>query len=181
MRFAVGFALMAGFCHAAPVPRLTLAEMVESSDYIVEGAVLRSWADWDAAHRLIWTHYELTVRDWLKAPTAGKRTIVVSEPGGTVDGVTIRVPGAAPYSPGEEVVVFACWEPPGYLRTAGDGQGKFTVTGFAGLRGRRVRRGDGVVQMLRDARDDDERLDGAPLDEFKYWIRRALAERRTAR
>jgi hypothetical protein len=73
--------------------------------------------------------------------------------------------------------VFARREPPGYLRTVGNGQGKFTVTGFAGSRERRVRRGDGVVQMLRGARVEDERLDGVPLDEFKYWVRRAIAER----
>lgn len=164
-----------GAVHASAAPRLTLAEMAEASDYIVEATVLRSWTTWDEPHRFIWTHYELSVTEWLKAPVASDRTIVVSEPGGTADGLTMLDIDATPYLAGEKVVVLARRTPEGFLRAAGNGQGKFTITHH-----RRMRWSPHVIDMLRDARDPDERLDGMPLDDFKIYVRRFEGERRTA-
>jgi len=76
--------------------------MASGSEFIVEATVLRSWAAWDAAHRFIWTHYELSVIECLKAPVASDRTIVVSEPGGTADGVTMLAEDATTYALGEK-------------------------------------------------------------------------------
>ena len=52
---------------ATLVPRMSLDEMVDLSACVVEAKVGRSWPAWDPAHQFIWTHYELEVRDWLKA------------------------------------------------------------------------------------------------------------------
>lgn len=157
--------------------------MVLGSEYIVEGTVLRSWTAWDAPHQFIWTHYELSVTEWLKAPVASHRTIVVSEPGGTVDGITMRAEDATPYTAGEKVVALAWRTPEGFLRAAGSGQGKFTVTGFAGSREKRLRWSPHVVDTLRDAREPDELLDGMRLDDFQSYVRRLVwfvGGRRTA-
>lgn len=134
-------------------------------------------------HQFVWTHYELSVTEWLKAPTAAERTILVSEPGGTADGITMRSDEAIPYAAGERVVVLAWRTPEGFLRAAGNGQGKFTVTGFAGSRDRRLRWSPLVIDMLRGAREPDELLDGMRLDEFKTYVRqliRSAGERQTA-
>ena len=157
--------------------------MADGSEYIVEATVLRSWTAWDARHRFIWTHYELSVSDWIKAPVASKRTIVVSEPGGTADGVTMLADDAIPYALGETVVVLAWQTPEGFLRAAGNGQGKFTVNGFAGSRDRRLRWSPPIIDRLCDAREPDEHLDGMRLDDFKIYVRRFVrleGERRTA-
>ncbi|HLM98265.1 MAG TPA: hypothetical protein VK335_03230 [Bryobacteraceae bacterium] len=183
MRWLLLVTWICGAVHASAIPRLPLAEMADGSEYIVEATVLRSWTAWDAPHRFIWTHYELSVNEWLKAPVASDRTIVVSEPGGTADGITMLADDATPYTLGEKVVVLAWRTPEGFLRAAGNGQGKFTVTGFAGSRERRLRWSPHVIDILRDAREPDERLDGMRLDDFKIYVRRFLrfeGERRTA-
>jgi len=176
--------LLAGICgavHAGAFPRLPLAEMADGAEYIVEGTVLRSWTAWDTRGQFIWTHYELSVSEWLKAPVASDRTIIVSERGGTADGITMLAEDATPYSVGEKVVVLAWRTPGGFLRAAGNSQGKFAVNGFA--RDCRLRWSPHVINMLRDAREPDERLDGMLLSDFKIYVRRFVrftGERRSA-
>lgn len=183
MRWLALLAWVAGAVNACAAPRLSLAEMAAESEYIVEGTVVRYWSAWDAWHQFIWTHYELSVTDWLKAPVASDRTIVVSEPGGTTGGITMLAHDATPYALGETVVVLAGRTPEGFLRAAGRGQGKFTVTGCAGSRDRRLHRSPRVINMLRDAREPDEFLDGMRLEDFKIYISRFVrfeGERRAA-
>jgi hypothetical protein len=55
-------------------------------------------------------------------------SVVVSEPGGTLNGVSLIVPGSTPYTVGEEVSVFLYRTPIGYLRTTNYGQGKFVIS-----------------------------------------------------
>lgn len=183
MRWLLLCTWICGAVHAGAAPRLSLAEMADGSEYIVQGTVLRSWTAWDAPHQCIWTHYELLVSEWLKAPVALDRTLVVSEAGGMADGITMLADDATPYSVGEKVVVLAWRTPEGFLRAAGNGQGKFTVTGFAGSRDCRLRCSPHVIDRLRDAREPDERLDGMRLDDFKTYVQRFMrfaGERRTA-
>jgi len=183
MCWVLALAWICDAAHASALPRLTLAEMADGSEYTVEATVLRSWTAWDAPHRFIWTHYELSVNEWLKAPVASDRTIVVSEPGGTADGVTMRADHATPYALGERVVVLAWRTPEEFLRAAGNGQGKFTVTGLAGPCNGRLRWSPHVIDMLRDAREPDEGLDGMRLDDFRIYVRQFVRfedERRTA-
>lgn len=160
-------AWICGAAQAGPVPRLTLAEMADGSEYIIEATVLRSWTDWNAADQPIWTHHELSVKEWLKAPGAAERTIVVSEPAGDVGYATT-------YTPGEYVLVLAWRTPEGFLRAAGAGQGKFTITGFAGSHDQRVRWNPAIFRTLRDAREPDGYLDGMRLDDFKTYVRRLV-------
>src|ERR1035437_99747 len=119
-------ALGALVCGATIVPRLSLEEMVAHSDVIVSGWVVRTWAAWDGQHRFIWTHSEIMVGDVVK----GRRMerVVVSEPGGVVDGFGMQIAGTHRYSLGERVMVFLGRMPNGYLRTTGMGQGKLSIS-----------------------------------------------------
>ncbi len=178
MRWLLLLTWICGAVPASALPRLTLAEMADGSEYIVEATVLRSWTAWDAPHRFIWTHHELSVSEWLKTPVASDRTIVVSEPGGTADGITMLADDATPYTSGEKVVVLAWPTTEGFLRAAGYGQGKFTIT-----HDRRLRWSPQIIDRLRDAREPDERLDGMRLDDFRTYVRRFVrfeGERRTS-
>lgn len=118
--------LFAALGFAAVAPRVAFDEMVHSADEIVQGKVTRSWMAWDNSHKYIWTHYEVRTTDLLK----GRRstTVVVSEPGGNVDGIYQQASGSVSYGIGEDVVLFLYRTPIGYMRTIGGGQGKLTVS-----------------------------------------------------
>jgi hypothetical protein len=53
---------------ATTVPSIGLAELVDQSEAIVHGRVVRSWAAWDGAHKYIWTHHLIAVIDAAPAP-----------------------------------------------------------------------------------------------------------------
>lgn len=120
------FLLFPLFLSAGSVPRLSLAELVAQSDFILRGRVARAWAAMDSENRFIWTHYQVQVSSTLKGQQGA--AIVIGEPGGTLNGMTLRVPGATEYAVGEDVTVFLYRTPIGYLRTTNYGEGKFTIS-----------------------------------------------------
>ena len=87
---------------------------------------MRAWAAMDSENRFIWTHYEIKVGSTLKG-RAGT-SVVIGEPGGTLNGVSLLVPGSTPYTVGEKVSVFLYRTPIGYWRTTNYGQGKFAIS-----------------------------------------------------
>ncbi len=181
---AAAFLVFAGISslHATLVPRMSLEEVVDASESIVQGTVVRTWTDWDESHKYIWTHYEIQVADRLKGSAAGK--LVVSEPGGTVGETELQIAGTPQYTVGEEVVLFAERTPLGYLRTCGWGQGKFRVA-------RAAANGKAVVQTAVKGVQLVERptaaavksqstplreVNGLGLEQFKTRVRELVAQ-----
>ena len=121
---------------AASVPEMSLSEIVDGAARVVRGDVVRSWTGWDDSRQAIWTHYEIRVTEALRG---GAGRFVVSTPGGTLDGLTMHVPGATSFRVGEEVIVFAYQVPNGMWRLRGWGQGKYVVS--------RTARGGRVVRL----------------------------------
>lgn len=130
--------------YGTQAPRLTFEELTAGADRIVHGEVTRCWSAWDATGQSIWTHCEIRVEETLKGAVEAR--LVVSEPGGEVDGVEMAIAGAPRYEAGEEVVVFAAGTPIGYLRTCGWGQGRFVARQGPG--GKQVRSGLGSVAAV---------------------------------
>jgi hypothetical protein len=124
--------LFAGFhvCSATVIPSVSFEDLVAKSDQIVSGTVTRSWTSWGPEHKLIWTRYEIRVEDAIKG--AKDQTVVVSEPGGSLEGMGMSVEGAVPYAIGEQVTLFLHRYPSGDKRTVGWLQGKF-ITDTNGL------------------------------------------------
>lgn len=116
----------AGPSPAASVPEMNLEHLVERSPRIVHGTVARSWTAWDASRRFLWTHYELSLLEALRGLPEAE--LIVSVPGGELDGMTMQVPGVTRFAVGEEVVVFAYQTPNGLMRVRGLGQGKYSVS-----------------------------------------------------
>ena len=114
MRVWMGL-LLSFAAQAAVAPSLSVQELVDRSEIIVHGRVARSWTAWDGAHKYIWTHHEIEVIDPIRG--AGYAPVVVSEPGGALDGIEMRFTGAASYAIGEEAVVFLYRTPIGYFRS----------------------------------------------------------------
>ena len=177
----VAFLSAGGWLSATMAPRLTIEELVERSDLIVEGRCLRTWSAWDAPTQFVWTHTEIQVWDSLKGDVL--RTVVVSEPGGAIDGVEMSIDGVPRYRPGEDVVAFLYRTPIGLLRSRGLGQGKFrVVAGPAGgvLRVQAELEGAAIVEpagAVRPAGTGLQRLQGTPLQEFKSRVRGLIARR----
>lgn len=111
--------------YATVVPGLSFEQLTDESEMVISGDVVRSWSDWDSAHKFIWTHHEISVSGAHKGALA--RTVVVSEPGGVVGDRAMSIAGTVSYERGENVVVFLERMPNGYLRTTGWAQGKYVV------------------------------------------------------
>ncbi len=111
--------------HATIVPALSFHELVSKSSQIVTGRVVGSSVSWGSEHKFIWTRYEISVDRVLKGPH--QKTLIVSEPGGTLDGVTMRIAGAVSYTSGERVALFLEHYPSGDKRTVGWSQGKIPI------------------------------------------------------
>ncbi len=161
---------------ATTVPRFSLEELSDRSELVVHGRCLRTWSAWDAEHKLIWTHSEIEVVDsWKGAPGA---SVIVSEPGGIVDGIGLAIEGVPHHHPGEEMVVFLYRTPIGYWRARGLTQGKFQVTtDRGGVRRVRTQSSDAAVVDPAGRQGvggtDLRRLDGASLEELKTLVRLA--------
>jgi hypothetical protein len=151
------FLYVAAACVASSFPKLSLADLVSQSEAIISGTVVRSWTGWDSEHRFIWTHTEIHVSGLLKGRS--QSVITVSEPGGTADGMTMQIPGATAFTPGEHIHLFLYKTPLGYMRTTGYGQGKLLVSP------------DGHVHTNKSAEGLDN-LDGLSSAEFRARVAR---------
>jgi len=168
----LSIAWLASLAPAAQAPRISFDELLDRSQFILHGRVLRKWCGWDAKHKYIWTHHEIEVTEALRG-APGLR-ITASEPGGELDGVGQQVSGALPYAVGENVLVFLDQTPIGFLRAVGGGQGKFTVgrdgRAHANLAGMELVDAPGFGRGLPLAS-----VDGLDLNELKRRVRGAVA------
>ena len=146
---------------AGTLPKLSLSELVDRSSTVLQGRVTRHWSAWDADHHLIWTHYELRTSEVFRGHNAP--SVTISEPGGVIGELGLRVSNSVAFKDGEEVVVFLKSMPNGMMRVSGGPQGKLQVINtFAGkqVRGERhVTRGltlDEFVKTVRSTKSQRE-------------------------
>jgi hypothetical protein len=169
--FAIILGLYA-FCGATAtvVPRMSVEQLAADSAWIVHGRVIGSSTG--SSGQFIWTHYRVEVLDGLKGGPS--REITISEPGGTLNGITMQVEGAVQFEPAEEVVLFLYRTPIGYWRTTGYWQGKVDVIESSGVR--RVQTSFGAASAPQGrrkftARRGADALNGSTLEQFKAQIR----------
>ncbi len=171
IKIAAAALWVAALLPAAIVIRFSVEDLVDNSQWIVEGRIARSYSAWDESHSLIWTHYQVRLNDTLRG--AAQSSITVSEPGGVADGVGMISSGSVPYTVGEHVLLFLYRTPIGYFRTAGAGQGKFTI-GPDG-RARANLQGTEFAGRLRGTAIAS--IDGLALNELKQRVRGMSAAR----
>jgi hypothetical protein len=132
-RWALLAALVAAPASATVVVPLDLNGLVDHADRVVLGRVEAASARWSADHSAIYTEVTLRVERALTGPARAGDAIALRTEGGSVDGVGMRVYGAARFTVGEEVVAFleqrgaATW-------TVGMAQGKMRVVTVGGAR-----------------------------------------------
>jgi len=155
-------------CAATVVPRYDLAELTESSEWIVHGTILRSWTEKKPGHQFTWIHHELKPVEILKGRAQPR--FVISEPGGELGGVQQLFSGTPRFQPHEEVIVFLYRTPIGYLRVFGLSQGKYTV------RGQRLAVDLQGLAFAGPAKARSENWNGVAIKDFKVAIRRLVAK-----
>jgi hypothetical protein len=99
------------------------------------------------------------------------QNFVVSEAGGSKDGMTMAAPGTVEYTDGEEIVVFLHSTPLGYWRTFGYGQGKFTIHGGKVFNAESRATLIVVPGTAAGKRTPLSSVSGKPVDAFKAVIR----------
>jgi hypothetical protein len=142
---AVLFLILAGSLSAATFEPITDAALTRRSDVVVVAHVLDS-SSRVTPDGVIVTDYRLAVEDVLKG-SAGA-TLVVTEAGGTANGLIMAIPGSAEYERGSRVVSFLRHRPDGTLFTTSMTLGAFVIE----------RRPDGVEIATR-------REEGAAVDD----------------
>jgi hypothetical protein len=167
-RKLIGAATFCAFtAAAATMPRFSLEELVSRSEIIAQAQVVSSWPAWDAQHKYIWTHYQMRITDAIRGNV---KTVVVSEPGGTLDGVSQAFSGMNAWTPGDNVVLFLHHVPNGYLRVTGGEQGDARITADG-----RVRMSAVGVMNTASAGTDLRHLSGIALQDFKARVRATAA------
>lgn len=144
--------------------------LTERAERVVLGTVESEQARWSSDHQAIYTDVTIRVTRVYKGAVKPGEHVVVRREGGVVDGVGMRVYGAASFTVGEEVVVFmetrgnAAW-------TVGMTQGKLrVVTGADGVK--RVSAAMGDVAFTRPGGARTQALSQPRrLDDFEREVR----------
>lgn len=118
--------LFTGVVFATIVVRMTVSQMVNRAQLVVEGTITETRARWDENHRYIITEAQVKISRTLKGK-AGTSTITVRTLGGEVDGLGLYVAGAPKFKVGEEALLFLERHPVKDWRVVGLSQGKFTL------------------------------------------------------
>jgi len=128
----IAFAVAVVACLGSParatvlVPLDTKA-MTERADRVVLGTVVAQVSRWTGDHQAIYTDVTIRVARAYKGALKPGDTVVVRREGGSVDGIGMRVYGAAQFGIGEEVLLFVETRG-GAAYTVGMTQGKLRVT-----------------------------------------------------
>lgn len=156
--------------HSTTVMKVGLSQLTQSSALIFHGRVERVVTrdlGTQGRHRIL-THTRFTVLDVLKGDSSLKHVDLV-QPGGTVAGYRLEVPGMPRFAEGDEVVLFLEWRGRGYA-VCGAKQGVFRVV--SGADGTRVvqRETDGMSLLVAsDTQPDPDELRQRPLPLSEFF------------
>ncbi len=123
---AIATALAATPARATTVFHVPLDEMTAQSDVVLHARVGDQQVTWDKEHRRVLTLTRIEIIESLKGELRKGQVITVYSVGGTLDGVTFKIPGVVPLLPGEEIVYFGMRHED-MLVSFGVGQGKYRV------------------------------------------------------
>ncbi|WP_224367248.1 hypothetical protein [Hyalangium versicolor] len=119
-------ALLIGLPAAATTMlKIDLTGLSQTADVVVHGTVRRTESRWSSDRRRIVTDVEIEVTETLKGQAGS--TVLITQPGGRVDGIGQIVHGMATFATGEEVVVFLDHHGPRAFHVTGMAQGKYQV------------------------------------------------------
>jgi hypothetical protein len=178
MRFGVSILVLSMGAMAATLEKLSIEEMTAKSTAIVRAKAISSTAGYIGS--TIYTRTRFQVLERWKGPEAAE--VVVSEPGGTVDGVTQKYGGVPRFSSEQEVVLFLWTGPSGRTQVIGLSQGVLQVQKSAAGEEEVVREPSGETMLSpgtwEPVRDDGIRM---PLRHLVLQVRGFLERGRGVR
>ena len=118
---------------ASVVVPLDLPALVGHADRVIVGTVEAQVSRWSADHNAIFTDVTVSVSRALKGDVHAGDRVTVRREGGEVEGIGMKVSGAARFVAGEEVVLFLERRGAAYW-TVGMAQGKMHVAIVDGRR-----------------------------------------------
>uniref|UniRef100_A0A832I532 Uncharacterized protein n=1 Tax=Eiseniibacteriota bacterium TaxID=2212470 RepID=A0A832I532_UNCEI len=175
---ALAASVLAGAASATTMVRLDTRALARGSQDIVIGQVTGTSARWNDDRTRIVTEVRVRVERALKGAAAAE--LVLTQPGGELDGFRYSVEGAPHFRAGEEALLFVWRDAAGRATVNGLAQGKFDIRRDPASGVRTVRRaaaglGIGDARSLRAA-PQDGREPVVTLDELVREIERTLAE-----
>lgn len=166
--FVAAVICAAAVAHATVLVPLDTRALTERADRVVLGTVESQVSRWTDDHQAIYTDVTFRVSKSYKGALKPGDTVVVRREGGVVDGIGMRVYGAASFVAGEEAVVFL-ENRGGAAYTVGMTQGKLRVsTDTDGIK----RVAPNLADVAFTTRPDVQKL-SAPrrLDDFEREVR----------
>jgi hypothetical protein len=144
--FLVFLCLCATPVRATVLQRLDLDTLTRHAEVVVHATVREVFTHHAPGSRAIVTTTTLDVRSLLKGDprTVPLRGLRLTQPGGTLDGQVVRIPGVPVFAVGQEVVLFLQRLPDGRWGVVGYEQGRFSVERDASGKPLAVRRVRGV-------------------------------------
>jgi len=118
-RLLVFVALVSVMFGTTVLPR-TVEELTRDSTDVIVGTAGQPKTVWNASHSMIYTVTPVRVEQALKGSRTG--TLMVTQMGGTLDGITTKVAGIRQFHASERAALF--------LRPSGDMPGTFVISGM---------------------------------------------------
>jgi hypothetical protein len=160
-------ALLQSMASATTIAPLDLKALSARADRVVVGTVERTGSAWTADHSAIYTETTIKVDHSVKGGARPGERVVVRHEGGSVDGIGMRVYGAAAFTVGEEVLLFL--EHRGQdSYVVGMAQGKLSVRTIDG--GRRLVTGSYEGLAFTDGARHQP-IHGRPLEDLEREVR----------
>jgi hypothetical protein len=119
-RFLITGLLTLAVCSATTIEPRTVEELTRDSSDVLVGTAGTPRCVWNAAHTIIYTVTNVQIEQALKGKKSG--SIVVTQMGGTLDGVHTKVAGVRQFQTGERDALF--------LRPSVDMPGTYVITGL---------------------------------------------------
>lgn len=119
-RFLITALLMLAVCSATTIEPRTVEELTRDSSDVVVATAGTPRSIWNAAHTIIYTVTTVQIEQALKGKKSG--AIVVTQMGGTLDGIHTKVAGVRQFQTGERDALF--------LRPSVDMPGTYVITGL---------------------------------------------------
>ena len=115
---------------ASVVIKMSLEELVDKADVIVEGQVEAVYTQWDNGRQLTFTYVAVRVDDPLKGDRT--RSLLIRQLGGRIGNYELTVPGMPRFRQEDVVILFLAVSGNGTFQVLGMNQGKYEIVeGYA--------------------------------------------------
>jgi hypothetical protein len=170
---------IAGVLGAAPVIAsmvlaMDLPELTARADRIVVAEVMSVRSGWDKRHERILSTVEIQVAEIWKGQMPGGGRLTLVQPGGSADGIEMRVHGLPAFTAGERAVLFLRGASPQSSALLGMGQGKRGMRFEAASKRWMVDGGDRSAAVTFDGQGRPQNVAPAPslpIDELRRQVR----------